>query len=169
MRKMITATIVVALSAASAAFAAFPERPIKMIVPWAAGGDTDNIFRPFGQALQKQIGQTRALDDMPGVLCERGQVWPLSLNSSVNIQLPKRGKIDRVQLRHGIPDLPVGVGQLLSAHLWLHDRPLLPWNMRLDQISPRPGLVGHVDRQDLGHGDGGTGGDETVKHGRPVK
>jgi tripartite-type tricarboxylate transporter receptor subunit TctC len=38
------------------AHAAYPDRPIKMIVPWAAGGDTDNIFRPFAQSLQKALG-----------------------------------------------------------------------------------------------------------------
>ena len=40
------------------ALGAYPERPVRMIVPWAAGGDTDNIFRPFGQVLQKHLGQT---------------------------------------------------------------------------------------------------------------
>ena len=38
--------------------AAYPDRPIKMIVPWAAGGDTDNIFRPFAPAMQKALGGT---------------------------------------------------------------------------------------------------------------
>jgi tripartite-type tricarboxylate transporter receptor subunit TctC len=42
--------------ATTAAAAGFPDRPIKLIVPWAAGGDTDNIFRPFGQAYQKALG-----------------------------------------------------------------------------------------------------------------
>ena len=37
--------------------AQYPDRPIKMIVPSAAGGDTDNIFRPFAPLLQKHIGQ----------------------------------------------------------------------------------------------------------------
>ena len=37
--------------------AAYPDRPIKLIVPWAAGGDTDNIFRPFTPALQKSLGK----------------------------------------------------------------------------------------------------------------
>jgi tripartite-type tricarboxylate transporter receptor subunit TctC len=46
----------IALCAFASAHAAFPERPVKMIVPWAAGGDTDNIFRPFAPALQKALG-----------------------------------------------------------------------------------------------------------------
>lgn len=53
----LTMTAALALAAAStAALAAYPERPIKMIVPWAAGGDTDNIFRPFAPLLQKNLG-----------------------------------------------------------------------------------------------------------------
>ena len=48
----------IALCAFSGAQAAYPDRPIKLIVPWAAGGDTDNIFRPFAPALQKALGGT---------------------------------------------------------------------------------------------------------------
>jgi tripartite-type tricarboxylate transporter receptor subunit TctC len=44
----------------------YPERPIKMIVPWAAGGDTDNIFRPFAQLLQKHIGQPIVIANVVG-------------------------------------------------------------------------------------------------------
>jgi tripartite-type tricarboxylate transporter receptor subunit TctC len=44
----------------------FPERAIKMIVPWAAGGDTDNIFRPFAPLLQKHIGQTVVIANVGG-------------------------------------------------------------------------------------------------------
>ncbi|HLS85101.1 MAG TPA: tripartite tricarboxylate transporter substrate binding protein, partial [Burkholderiales bacterium] len=47
-----------ALAAATAAHAEYPERPIKLIVPWAAGGDTDNIFRPFAPNLEKHLGGT---------------------------------------------------------------------------------------------------------------
>lgn len=45
-----------ALCATANVQAAYPDRPIKMIVPWAAGGDTDNIFRPFAPAFQKALG-----------------------------------------------------------------------------------------------------------------
>ena len=58
MRIITTALAGLALCAVASAQAAFPDRPIKMIVPWAAGGDTDNIFRPFAPALQKALGGT---------------------------------------------------------------------------------------------------------------
>ena len=45
-----------ALSVSFCAFAAYPDRPVKIIVPWAAGGDTDNIFRPFAPGFQKALG-----------------------------------------------------------------------------------------------------------------
>jgi len=56
----------------SAAFAAYPERPIKMIVPWAAGGDTDNIFRPFAPLLQKSLGQPVVIANVGGASGTKG-------------------------------------------------------------------------------------------------
>ena len=58
--------VVLALALASASFAAYPERPVKLIVPWAAGGDTDAIFRPFAQQLQKHLGQTVVIANVTG-------------------------------------------------------------------------------------------------------
>lgn len=58
MRILSAAVAGLALCAFTNAQAAFPDRPIKMIVPWAAGGDTDNIFRPFAPAMQKALGGT---------------------------------------------------------------------------------------------------------------
>ena len=56
----------VALGLTQAATAQYPERPIKMIVPWPAGGDTDNIFRPFAVELQKHIGQPVIIANVGG-------------------------------------------------------------------------------------------------------
>src|SRR5258706_11057436 len=39
------------------AFAAYPERPITMIVPWGAGGGTDATARIIGALLEKELGQ----------------------------------------------------------------------------------------------------------------
>jgi tripartite-type tricarboxylate transporter receptor subunit TctC len=48
------------------ATAQYPDRPVKMIVPWAAGGDTDNIFRPFAAEFQKQLGQPVVIANVGG-------------------------------------------------------------------------------------------------------
>ena len=55
-----------------AALAQYPDRPIKLIVPWAAGGDTDNIFRPFAPLMQKHIGQAVVIANVGGASGTRG-------------------------------------------------------------------------------------------------
>src|SRR6186997_486081 len=37
--------------------AAYPERPITLIVPWGAGGGTDATARIIGSLLEKELGQ----------------------------------------------------------------------------------------------------------------
>jgi tripartite-type tricarboxylate transporter receptor subunit TctC len=66
MKKLVLTAAALTIVAAGPAAAAFPERPVKLIVPWAAGGDTDNIFRPFGQAFQKALGQTVVIANVGG-------------------------------------------------------------------------------------------------------
>ena len=41
----------------STAFAAYPERPITLIVPWGAGGGTDATARIIGTLMEKELGQ----------------------------------------------------------------------------------------------------------------
>ncbi|MEJ8571363.1 tripartite tricarboxylate transporter substrate binding protein [Microbaculum marinum] len=41
---------------AGAAQAAYPDRPITMIVPWGAGGGTDAVGRIFASLLEKELG-----------------------------------------------------------------------------------------------------------------
>ncbi|HXG15584.1 MAG TPA: tripartite tricarboxylate transporter substrate binding protein [Calidithermus sp.] len=67
MRRFIAFICTVAVGlAASAGLAAYPERPIKLIVPWPAGGDTDGIFRPFAPQLQKHLGGTVVIANVAG-------------------------------------------------------------------------------------------------------
>jgi len=70
MRRLIAIALAASIPAAS--LAAYPERPIKMIVPWAAGGDTDNIFRPFAPLLQKHIGGTVVIANVGGASGTKG-------------------------------------------------------------------------------------------------
>jgi len=45
------------VSVAESARAAYPERPVTIIVPWAAGGGTDATARIIGSLLEKELGQ----------------------------------------------------------------------------------------------------------------
>jgi tripartite-type tricarboxylate transporter receptor subunit TctC len=72
MRKLVALLGAVAALGVSTSFAVYPERPIKMIVPWAAGGDTDNIFRPFAPLLQKSLGQTVVIANVGGASGTKG-------------------------------------------------------------------------------------------------
>jgi tripartite-type tricarboxylate transporter receptor subunit TctC len=66
MKKLFLAAAALTILAAGSVTAAYPERPIKLIVPWAAGGDTDNIFRPFAQPFQKALGDTVVIANIGG-------------------------------------------------------------------------------------------------------
>ena len=69
--RSLLAIFVLVLGSASA-LAAYPDRPIKLVVPWAAGGDTDNIFRPFAPLLQKHLGGTIVIANIGGASGTKG-------------------------------------------------------------------------------------------------
>ncbi len=54
------------------ALAAYPERPIKLIVPWAAGGDTDVIYRTFAPLMQKRLEGTIVVANVGGASGTKG-------------------------------------------------------------------------------------------------
>jgi len=57
MKKFLTVSLAAALMLISAsAFAAYPSRTITMIVPFAAGGNTDMVARALVPSLQKELG-----------------------------------------------------------------------------------------------------------------
>ena len=55
--KLCAALIAAACLAGTAAQAAFPDRPITLIVPWAAGGGTDAVARQIAMMLERDLKQ----------------------------------------------------------------------------------------------------------------
>jgi len=56
----------IALLVAAPALAQYPERPIKFIVPQAAGSATDNVVRLLAPEMAKQLGQQVVVENRPG-------------------------------------------------------------------------------------------------------
>jgi tripartite-type tricarboxylate transporter receptor subunit TctC len=54
------------LLAGSSAAAAYPERPVRLIVPYAAGGSTDTVARLVGARLTERLGQHFVADNRTG-------------------------------------------------------------------------------------------------------
>jgi tripartite-type tricarboxylate transporter receptor subunit TctC len=50
----------------AAAADAFPAKPVRIVVPFAAGGAIDIIVRTSAQQLSKELGQTMVIDNRPG-------------------------------------------------------------------------------------------------------
>ena len=65
MNRFVVAAIAAFLSF-SAAAQSYPSKPIRLIVPFAAGGGNDNIARLVGKRLTDSVGQPLVIDNRPG-------------------------------------------------------------------------------------------------------
>jgi tripartite-type tricarboxylate transporter receptor subunit TctC len=66
MAAMLVSGLAALLAAALPAAAAYPERPITLIVPFAAGGPTDTIARIVGEHMSRSLGQAIVIENMAG-------------------------------------------------------------------------------------------------------
>lgn len=66
LRTMITIAGILVGALAMRAQAAWPDKPVTIVVPFAAGGNTDSIARITAQWLTKKLGQPVIVDNRPG-------------------------------------------------------------------------------------------------------
>ena len=72
-RRTLLASAAASLAAASPfAWAAYPDKAIKIIVPWAPGGSTDAIGRALAQRLSETLGQAVVVDNKAGAAGQIG-------------------------------------------------------------------------------------------------
>jgi tripartite-type tricarboxylate transporter receptor subunit TctC len=68
MNKIVAPVLAAALSCVSMQISAqsYPGRPIRMVIPWPAGGITDVIARGVNLHLAEALGQPIVIDNRPG-------------------------------------------------------------------------------------------------------
>ena len=57
---------VIALATPAAIAQTYPERPVKLIVPWPAGGGADAVGRAVAQALSTELGKAVFVENIAG-------------------------------------------------------------------------------------------------------
>src|SRR3546814_19548322 len=63
--------------------AAYPERPVRIIIPFAAGAGTDVMFRTFAPAIERELGAHFVLENRTGD--RKSVVWGKSVSGRVDI------------------------------------------------------------------------------------
>jgi tripartite-type tricarboxylate transporter receptor subunit TctC len=66
MRRVLALILVLALAPFAAAQAAWPEKPVKIVLPFGAGGVADVTARMLADRLEKKLGQRFVIENMPG-------------------------------------------------------------------------------------------------------
>ena len=65
--RIVVSTLAVALSVGAAlALAAYPTRPVRVLVPYAPGGLTDVVARHYAERLRQSLGQNFLVENKPG-------------------------------------------------------------------------------------------------------
>jgi tripartite-type tricarboxylate transporter receptor subunit TctC len=141
------AATAIALPAAAFAQGAYPERPIRMVIPFAPGGETDIFARAVAPRLAEVLGQPVVVENRPGatgiVACEQvaraqpdgytlifGTAATHALNLSVFKTLPY----------HPLKDFqPVAFVGTVPLVLFAH--PTMPDNLKdfIAQLKANPG------------------------------
>ena len=101
--------VMLAITSASLSHgAAFPDKPIRLIVPFTAGGNVDNSARTIGQGLSEQLGQSVIVDNKPGANTLIGAEFVARANPGIAIWVGACHKLSA--------DKGIGPGFVINNH-----------------------------------------------------
>src|SRR5512140_3401040 len=63
---MLLAGAALAMAAGGAQGQAYPSKPIKIVIPFVAGGSSDIVGRAIGSKFQEMLGQPAIVENKPG-------------------------------------------------------------------------------------------------------
>ena len=142
--------LLLACGFATGAAAQYPDKPIKLIVPQAAGSATDTVARILGAELAKEVGQQIIIDNRPGGALTLGV--DLTAKADPDGYTICMGPIGALAInRHMVAKLPYDIERDLQpialvtrGHLLLAVSPTLPFQSVqeiIDYAKQNPGKL----------------------------
>lgn len=150
MRSLRLLPLLLACVFATGAAAQYPDKPIRLIVPQAAGSATDTVARILGAELGKELGQQIVIDNRPGGALTLG--LDLTAKSDADGYTICMGPIGALAInRHMVAKLPYDIERDLQpialvtrGHLLLAVSPTLPFKLVqeiIDYAKQNPGKL----------------------------
>ncbi len=169
MRRLVFAALILGSSVAAAA-ADYPDRPIRLIVPQAAGSATDTVARILGAELSKELGQQIVVDNRPGGALTIG--LDLTAKSEPDGYTIGMGPIGALAItRHMVGKLPYDIEKdfqpialVTRGHLLLAVSPSLPVKSVAELIDYAKKNPGKLSNASSSNGSPGHVGGELFKY-----
>ena len=154
---------------ASAAAAEYPDRPIRLIVPQAAGSATDTVARILGAELGNELGQQVIVDNRPGGALTLG--LDLTAKSEPDGYTLGVGPIGALAItRHMVAKLPYDIERdfqpiclVVRGHLLLAASPVAPFKSVPELIAYAKANPGKLSNASSSNGSPGHVGGELFK------
>lgn len=155
-RKLRAACAAALLAVALPAAAAYPDRPVRLIVPYAAGGGTDTAARMIARKLAPLLGQPVVIENKPGAATQIGTSYVVGAAPDGYSLLMGTANLATNSVLYA--KLPYNVGNDLTPVAWATDVPVY---LLVPAASPVRDLGGlkraAAERQGLAFATAGTG------------
>ncbi len=164
------AVLAFAAASAGAAFAQYPERPVRLIVPQAAGSATDTVARLLAAEMAGPLGQSVVVEDRPGGALTIG--IDLVAKSAPDGYTIGMGPIGAMAItRHMVAKLPYDIERdlqpialVVKGHLLLAVSPSLPVNSVKELVEYAKKNPGKLMNASSSNGSPGHVGGELFKY-----
>jgi tripartite-type tricarboxylate transporter receptor subunit TctC len=148
---------VVAALAAPASAQDYPNKPIRIVVPFGPGGGADIVGRIFGQALQEKLGQPVVIENKPGAAGTLGnEVVARADKDGYTIGVMTAGQIIAAVMNKGLRyDTATAfepISQVATASLIIVARPDFPASTAAELIATAKANPGKVNVASPGFG-----------------
>ncbi|HKA43507.1 MAG TPA: tripartite tricarboxylate transporter substrate binding protein [Burkholderiales bacterium] len=165
---------VLAVAAIPADAQGYPTRPVRFIVPYAAGGSSDIIARLYGQRLSETLGQTFVVDNRPGAGGVVGtEIVAKSLPDGYTLLLQDMPHTINPAVYGKVPYDPVKdftpITLVARAPQWLFLNPTVPAKSTRELIAIAKAQPGSLKIGSAGNGSGTHLMAELLMHGAGVE